>query len=332
MKFNYKTVTRKILADLYTPVGVYMRLRDIYPQSALMESSDYHGSENSRSFIGVHPLASIAVSHGEVIKTYPDGRVEKEQLPAFGAGQGEKCKLAISKSINDFISSFHVEGESKEFCGLYGFTTFNAVRYFENIPVKDTTMEKKFIDGCSNTVPNKVLEKLLWENFSQVEMPEYTEEEIAYAQALCDSVEMKDNKLPGDFTEDSEELYEFVDKASEHGTKAINDFLIPYFYSEHPRMGSTDVGDVSWLVPTATYPSKAPGHSWQNVSCGRTSIAHKAMLMAGKVLAAAAVDLMEKPEVLQAARDEYEAKMKRYGDYFCPVPEGAVPVVPGEKM
>ena len=43
----------------------------------------------------------------------------------------------------------------------------------------DTTMEKKFIDGCSNTVPNKVLEKLLWENFSQVEMPEYTEEEIA---------------------------------------------------------------------------------------------------------------------------------------------------------
>ena len=45
-KFSYKTVTRKILADLYTPVGVYMRLRDIYPQSALMESSDYHGSEN----------------------------------------------------------------------------------------------------------------------------------------------------------------------------------------------------------------------------------------------------------------------------------------------
>lgn len=44
------------------------------------------------------------------------------------------------------------------------------------------------------------------------------------------------------------------------------------------------------------------------------------------------MDLMEKPEVLQAARDEYEAKMKRYGGYFCPVPEGAVPVVPGEKM
>ena len=141
-RFNYTTKTRKILADLYTPVGVYMRLRDIYPQSALMESSDYHGSENSRSFIGVHPMASIAVGHGIVTVTYPDGKVEKQELPAFGEGKGEECKLAISKAINDFVKSFHVDGEGKDFCGLYGFTTFNAVRYFENIPVKDTTMEK----------------------------------------------------------------------------------------------------------------------------------------------------------------------------------------------
>ena len=140
--FNYTTQTRKILADLYTPVGVYMRLRDIYPQSALMESSDYHGTENSRSFIGVHPIASIAVGHGVVTATYPDGRVEEKELPAFGEGKGEKCKLAISKAFNDFIQAFHVEGEGSECCGLYGFTTFNAVRYFENIPVKNTTMEK----------------------------------------------------------------------------------------------------------------------------------------------------------------------------------------------
>ena len=140
--FNYTTQTRKILADLYTPVGVYMRLRDIYPQSALMESSDYHGTENSRSFIGVHPIASIAVGHGVVTATYPDGRVEEKELPAFGEGKGEKCKLAISKAFNDFIQAFHVEGEGSECCGLFGFTTFNAVRYFENIPVLDTTMEK----------------------------------------------------------------------------------------------------------------------------------------------------------------------------------------------
>ena len=107
-----------------------------------MESSDYHGTENSRSFIGVHPIASIAVGHGVVTATYPDGRVEEKELPAFGEGKGEECKLAISKAFNDFIQAFHVEGEGSECCGLYGFTTFNAVRYFENIPVKDTTMEK----------------------------------------------------------------------------------------------------------------------------------------------------------------------------------------------
>ena len=58
-QFEYKTHTRKILADLYTPVGVYMRLRDLYPQSVLMESADYHSNENARSFIGIHPIASM---------------------------------------------------------------------------------------------------------------------------------------------------------------------------------------------------------------------------------------------------------------------------------
>lgn len=201
----------------------------------------------------------------------------------------------------------------------------------------DTKMEKKFIDGCSNTVPNKVLESLLWENFNDAGMPSYTEEETAYAKALYDSVEMKDDSLPGAATDESQEIYDYVDQKSCHGTKPVNDFLVPYFYSEKPRMGSTDVGDVSWCVPTAqintaTFPAQAPGHSWQNVSCGHTSIAHKGMLLAGKVLAAAAIDLIEKPEVLSAAKEEYQAKMRRYGGYFCPVPEGAVPVVPGEKM
>ena len=201
----------------------------------------------------------------------------------------------------------------------------------------DTTMEKRFIDGCSNTVPNKVLETLLWDNFHEAHMPSYTEEELAYAKTLYDSVEVKTTELPGAATGESQEIYEYVDEESCHGTKPMNDFLIPYLYSEKPRMGSTDVGDVSWCVPTAqintaTYPAKAPGHSWQNVSCGRTSIAHKAMLLAGKVLAATALDLIEKPEVLQAAKEEHEKKLKRYQGYFCPVPEGAVPVVPGEKM
>lgn len=128
--FNYHTTAKKILADLYTPVSVYMRLRDLYPQSMLMESSDYHGNDNSRSFIGVHPLASMAVSHGTAVLSFPDGRTVERPIDA---------DWRVEDALDDFIQSFRVEGEGAEYCGLYGYTSFNAVRYFEGIAVKDAT-------------------------------------------------------------------------------------------------------------------------------------------------------------------------------------------------
>ena len=131
--FNYKTSSRTLLADLYTPVGIYMRLRDTYPQSALMESSDYHDSNNSHSFIGINPIASVAISHGEAVCTFPNGDTTRHEV---------NRDYRSDKAINAFISRFKVEGEYASYCGLYGYTSFNAVRYFEDIAVKDTTMEK----------------------------------------------------------------------------------------------------------------------------------------------------------------------------------------------
>lgn len=121
--FKYNTTTRTVLADLYTPVSMYMRLRDIYPQSVLMESSDYHEKDNSRSFIGLNPIASVSISHGEAIATYPDGATQRH---AVGAD------YRSDKAINDFLDQFSITGEHSEYCGLYGYTSFNAVRYFEN--------------------------------------------------------------------------------------------------------------------------------------------------------------------------------------------------------
>ena len=131
--FTYKTSSRTILADLYTPVGVYMHLRDIYPQSALMESSDYHDANNSRSFIGIHPIASVAIAHGESILTFPDGSIERHIV---------NKEYRSDNAINDFLKRFKITGEKSDICGLYGYTSFNAVRYFEDIAVKDETMEK----------------------------------------------------------------------------------------------------------------------------------------------------------------------------------------------
>ena len=191
----------------------------------------------------------------------------------------------------------------------------------------ETELEQVFIDGCSNTVPNKVLEELLYENFKAEGVPSYTKEEIDYAQKLVDSYEMPDEKLPGSASQESDEIAHWVAEQSENGKKPLNDYLIPYLYSKKQSMGSTDVGDVSWLVPTAQintvcFASKAPGHSWQNVSCGHTSIGHKGLLHAGKVLAGAAIDLFEQPELIEEAKKEFEAAAK--GGYYCPVPADAV--------
>ena len=131
--FEYITTSKTILADLYTPVGVYMRLRDLYPQSALMESSDYHDKSNARSFIGLHPIASVAIGHGKATITYPDGSILEEMIrPDFQS----------DNAINALLKCIKVTGRDSEYCGLFGYTSFNAIRYFENIPVKDETQEK----------------------------------------------------------------------------------------------------------------------------------------------------------------------------------------------
>ena len=75
----------------------------------------------------------------------------------------------------------------------------------------------------------------------------------------------------------------------------------------------------------AAWPNGCPGHSWQNVSCDRTAIGHKAAVHAGKVLCAAAIDLLERPDILAAAREEFELRTAE--GYTCPIPEGAVPIV-----
>ena len=131
--FNFNTICRTILADLYTPVGVYMRLRDLYPQSALMESSDYHDQSNSRSFIGVHPLASVAIGHGVATVSFPDGTSQQHAISK---------DYGVDKAIHTLIDNIHIEGDESALCGLFGYTSFNAIRYFEDINVKDETQQK----------------------------------------------------------------------------------------------------------------------------------------------------------------------------------------------
>ena len=191
----------------------------------------------------------------------------------------------------------------------------------------ETSFERTFIDGTADLVPNFTLETVLYENFREVGLPSYTEEEVSFAKAL--SATCPENPAPGFASKLDDSIREYTEEQSSHGKSGINNFLVPLYHSTAFQAGSTDVGDVSWQTPTAQihvagFVNGAPGHSWQNVSCGGSSIGHKALIHAGKVLACAAVDLYENPEILKEARAEFEKRTAT--GYVCPIEDGAKPI------
>ena len=133
MQYNYTIHTRRMLADMLTPVSAYLRLRDIAGESILMEASDYHSGKNAHSFIGVNPIAEVSISHGRGICIYPDRQTVERQI-------GKDFRS--DDLIREFMSRFRFSGGPLNICSLWAFTSFNAVRYFEDIAVKDEQMEK----------------------------------------------------------------------------------------------------------------------------------------------------------------------------------------------
>ncbi len=186
--YKYKTASKKILGDLNTPVSAYMKIRDDYPMSALMECSDYHGGENSRSFIGVHPIGSVSIEHGMGVCKYPDGKqFQHEITKEYGSAQ----------LINEFLSAFQIEGEDSGNCGLFGYTSFNAVRYFENINVKDETQAK-------NDAPD-----LLYILYKDVVVFDHFRNEMIIIELLADGEEDDLDVLERDINNRQIRVYDF---------------------------------------------------------------------------------------------------------------------------
>lgn len=129
---NCRLIVRKrvIPADLETPVSLYLKIRDLYPMSALLESSDYHTSSNSMSYIGVNPTGEFTVSSGFITKVRPNGSSEKQEIG--GATD-------IIAEFNSYLKSFEFEGEECDTQTdnvLFGFTAYDAVRYFERVNIR----------------------------------------------------------------------------------------------------------------------------------------------------------------------------------------------------
>ena len=191
-----------------------------------------------------------------------------------------------------------------------------------------TSYERVFIDGTAETLPNFTLEALLHASLAETGVPQYTPDELAFAKALCQTFPPQ-TRAPGIGAKFDGGIAKEARALSENMTKPMNDFLLPLYSGEGFLPGSTDVGDVSWQTPTAqaliaAWPAGVPGHSWQVVACGKTSLAHKAILCAGKTLAAAAVSLIDDPALLQKAREEYAGRAE--SGYVCPIEPDAVPI------
>ena len=137
--FKLKTIYKQILADTITPVSIYLKIRDKFPNSLLLESSDYHGNDNSFSYICCNPIASIKIENETIYKTYPDGSAEKIAI---------NSKTNIPEIIQEFSGEFQSDKNNFKFInnGLFGYISYDAVRYFEKI-----TIAKK---ENSNTIPD----------------------------------------------------------------------------------------------------------------------------------------------------------------------------------
>lgn len=132
-------ISRVIPADLETPVGIYLKIRDLYPQSALLESSDYHTSQNSVSFIGVAPIGSFTVNNETIELVYPDAPT---RIIPITAG------IDAVAELKKYVESYSLEGDTDGSTnGLLGYTAYDAVRYFERVDV-----QRK--EECFTSVPD----------------------------------------------------------------------------------------------------------------------------------------------------------------------------------
>lgn len=193
----------------------------------------------------------------------------------------------------------------------------------------ETTMEHQLIKSCANMVSNRVLEKVLYQAMQDVGVPEYTEEEYEKAAAYTATAPAGAEASYAELIEDHL-VPANVKFLKEKKDRRIYDFVVPYeeVHIVSTGTGSTDVGDASWMCPTAqistaTWAPRTPGHSWQVVSQGKSSTAHKGMLYAGKSMGLAAVYMMEDAELLKAAREEYDEAME--DQTYIPIPDDVQP-------
>ena len=187
----------------------------------------------------------------------------------------------------------------------------------------ETECEIQIKDGLSDYVPNAVLSQLLGESMQELGPVPFDENDHQVAQSFRDSLTEAENKgVVAQLTMMG------LPNAAEYADKDLFDGVVGYAPSSLSMAGSTDVGDVSYVTPTAQMTAATgcigtPGHTWQQTAQAGSSIAHKGLLYAGKAMALAAAKVLADPSILKPAHDEYMAATG--GKYNCPFPDDVKP-------
>lgn len=193
----------------------------------------------------------------------------------------------------------------------------------------DTRVEIEFVKACSNTVLNTNLLQVLQKNLEQIPAPKFSKEDFALAKAMRATQKGSASyfdELLLDVTDPEEQ-----EKLSQNSGSDIHNVVMP-FPMERQGFASSDVGDVSWVCPVAqlniaTMPAETAMHSWQEVAVGKSGMAHKGMLYAGKVLAGAAIDVLKNPAIVERAKQE-KLKRTKSQAYCAPIPKEIKPKIP----
>jgi len=182
-----------------------------------------------------------------------------------------------------------------------------------------TTHDVEFLTGCYDMLPNKILGQLIHEKMKRVGSPVFTDKEMEFGRKL-------QANMPQEM---SKESILFSGRTSIEKGIPFSSNIMPLSDNVGSTGGSTDVGDVSHITPTAQFSTccqviGAPTHSWQVVATSGSSIGFKGMITAAKVLALTALDLQTKPKHLEAAREEFNKTIEE-NKYISPLPENTVP-------
>jgi anthranilate synthase component 1 len=129
-KYKLNTYHKKIIADTITPVEVYLKIRDVFPNSLLLESSDYMSSKNNFSFICFNEIGAIKIKDFVLEEKFPDGKSSTKEL---------KQSINIPDIIHKYLDNFDIDQNEHTFVnnGLFGFISHEAIKYFENIPLSE---------------------------------------------------------------------------------------------------------------------------------------------------------------------------------------------------